>query len=294
MAGLSPRTSGRALICGAPTKLVRAGIGPSRFTACGLHLHPATSMNGLVDTTPLYRERPRCPFWVYLAFFVVPAGFFVGLLLIFHAVDPTGYFWSTLYILLAIALLSGALPRFSQRLVTVDESGLHVGRYLVPAAEIESTRPVHGRDLKRLRHQIADTGAAWDSAPGTSVPTAFTSLAGLGIGIDMMFLGLGLMQTEDRRKGMLCSPWQEPALLVETPDLPTKKWLISARDPSRLQAAIERCREATRSTAAEDRRSRGSSDVDFDAAIAALPPDLQPDNDSLDPEGGWLPPARER
>jgi hypothetical protein len=209
---------------------------------------------------------------VYLGFFLVPASFCVALVVIFQALSPSDYFWSTLAIVLGISLLAGALPRFSQRLIVVDAAGLHVGRHLVPPGEITSVRAVSGGELRRLRHEIADVGVA---------SIGLTGAGTLASGLSMMLAGISLIQSEDRRRGMLCSPWQEPALLVETPELPTERWLIAARDPVRLQEAIESCRTTTGADPGPD-----PPEWDLQSAIAALPRELQP-------EEGWRPPPRE-
>jgi hypothetical protein len=78
---------------------------------------------------------------------------------------------------------------------------------------------VAGGELKRRRHEVGDVGNAWIGLIGVGP---------LASGLSMMLAGISLIQTEDRRRGMVCSPWQEPALLVETPELPTKLWLIAA------------------------------------------------------------------
>jgi Protein of unknown function (DUF3093) len=182
-----------------------------------------------------YRERPRCPLWVYLGFFLVPAGFGGACIAVFQALSPRGAWWAAGVAVLVISALAGTLPRLSQRLIVVDDAGLHIGRYTIPAREIASTHGVAGAELKRLRHEIADIGNAW---------IGLTGVGPLASGIANVAAGLLLIQSESRRRGMLCSPWQAPALLIQTPDLPTKQWLIAARDPPRLEHAIEQTRAA--------------------------------------------------
>jgi hypothetical protein len=178
----------------------------------------------------LYWERPRCPVWVYLGFFLVPAGFTAALFVVFRMVSSGGDYWSGGAIMLAVSALSGALPRFSQRPIIVDELGLHLGRQLIPIHQITMMRAASGHELRLLRHEIADIGDAW---------IGLTGIGPLSFGLASIAAGISLMGSEDRRRGMLCSPWQEPALLVETPGLQTKRWLISARNPQRLEEAIE-------------------------------------------------------
>lgn len=176
----------------------------------------------------LYRERPRCPFWVYFAFFAIPAVFFTAVVVILHAISPKGYYVSTEIILLVGSLGLGALPALSQLVVQVDKAGLHVGRTLVPASEIATVRPVAGAELKQARNEIGEV-SDWGGVPGAGP---------LSSALGMIGAGLILMQTADRRRGMHCSPWQEPAVLVDTPNMKTKRWLIAARDPDRLCTAI--------------------------------------------------------
>jgi hypothetical protein len=187
----------------------------------------------------LYRERPRCPFWVYVAFFAIPAVGFTAVVVILHAISPNGHYVSTEVILLVGSVALGAFPTASQLVVRVDMAGLHIGRTLVIASEIATIRPVAGAELKQLRHEIAEVGD-W-GVPGAGM---------LSSGLGMIVAGLALMRTADRRRGMHCSPWQEPAVLVGTPNMTTKQWLIAARDPDRLCNAISqaveratRCRE---------------------------------------------------
>jgi hypothetical protein len=217
----------------------------------------------------LYRERPRCPPWVYLGFFLVPACVLlaglgvIGLLGGGDAVDST-----TVLVVLVICAPLGALPWFSQRPVVVDATTLMVGRSRIPLASISATRPVEGAELRKARHEIAHVEGLGGGSRGSL----------LGSGIGMMADGVTLIETEDRRRGMHCSAWQEPAILVETPSLPTKRWLIAARDPLRLGKVIQGARPLTDDPAA---------DRSLEEAMAALPP-IEAD------EGGWLPPPRER
>ncbi|HZT16893.1 MAG TPA: DUF3093 family protein [Gaiellaceae bacterium] len=224
----------------------------------------------------MYRERPRCPLWIYLGFFLVPGGFFAVLMVVFHAIQPHGDYVFGAILCLGMATLCGLLPRFSQVLVVVDDDALRVGRNVIRIGKITSMQPVAGRELKRVRHELMQV----DDLP-------MGGIGALGSALAMMSAGIALIATEDRRRGMHCSPWQEPALLVETPNLPTTRWLISAREPLRLQAAIERARRL--SAVGAD----GGSDLE--AAIAELPTELQPGEGAPDEdEGGWLPPHRER
>jgi hypothetical protein len=230
--GTQDRTPLLALIAQAgQIRRMRDNVDPIRSDAATLDLTP---MAGVRE--PLYRERPRCPFWVYLGFFFVPVGVGAILLTLFHVVDPNGDYLSGALVVLVSATILGALPALSQRPVTVDSESLSVGRYKIPIHEIASMRPVAGMELKRVRHQIADPGPAWVGLMG---------FGPLSSGFAMMFAGVSLMRSEKGRRGMLCSPWQEPALVVETPALPTKRWLISSSDPARLEQVIAQSSFAT-------------------------------------------------
>jgi Protein of unknown function (DUF3093) len=182
-----------------------------------------------------YRERPRCPFWVYLGFFLVPAACYGVVLAFLFLVGVHGSFWWGGGGGLVGSVVCGALPAVSQRLVVVDRSGVRVGRMSIPASSIARTQPLAGSALKIARHEIARVDDVW---PGLR-------LGPLSSGLGMVASGISLIQSEDRRRGMLCSPWQEPALLVETPMLPTKRWLISAREPQKLEEAIRRALAST-------------------------------------------------
>jgi len=181
-----------------------------------------------------YRERPRCPLWIYGAFSLVPVVATGAVAAVLLLAGAHGQYWAIGIIALVGAALCGPQPAVSQRLVIVDRLGLHVGRMLIPVDSVTATRPLYGTALKAVRHEIAHV---------SDVSTGLR-LGPLSSGLAMVAAGMSLIETKDRRRGMLCSPWQEPALLVETPALPTKRWLISARDPRRLEEAIGRARSA--------------------------------------------------
>lgn len=185
----------------------------------------------------LYRERPRCPAWVYLVFTLVPGVVLSALIVVLVEVLDAHTLWSSLAVVLLISVGLGLMPRLSQRVIVVDSQGVHAGGYLIPFDGIASMHPVAGSELKNVRHEIADPGSV---SPGFTTLTPLVGL--LALGADMVGAGLSLMRTEDRRRGMLCSPWQEPALLIETPSLPTNRWLIAASNPRRLEQAIQRGR----------------------------------------------------
>lgn len=187
----------------------------------------------------LYRERPRCPFWVWLAFFLVAGTVAYLPFLLFYAFGARDLRTGALF-LLPVPLLVSLLPVFSRLSVQVDEASVRIGRFFtIPLVEITATRPVSGDALKQIRHEMMDLDTPTDNATLLNLVPGF---ALVGSGLSAIAWGYRAMQAENRRNGMHCSPWQEPALLVETPGLPTHQWLIAAADPAGLQGAIDKAR----------------------------------------------------
>jgi hypothetical protein len=182
-----------------------------------------------------YRERPRCPLWlflVYLTYMLIIVYIPVG---IFSALGE--YDLVDALILLPIPLVFAFLfPLFSCLTIRVRGDSLTIGRILtIPVSAIFTMRPVFGKELDGIRREMLDLGPP---AGNVIWLNAIPGLNLLGSALSGMAWGYRVMKAENRTRGMHCAKGQEPALLIETPSLKTKRWLVAARDPSRLEDAI--------------------------------------------------------
>ena len=188
----------------------------------------------------LYRERPRCPPWVYVVYFIAAGAVAYLPLLVFYALGLKADFRVGALFLLPIPLVVSLFPLFTAMLVQVDRSSVRIGRFFaIAVSAITETHPISGDPLRRIRHEMMDLGSPTDDATWLN---AIPGLGLLGSGLSMVAMGYRTMKAENRRNGMHCWPWQEPALLVETPSLPTRRWIIASREPAKLQDAINEAR----------------------------------------------------
>jgi hypothetical protein len=166
---------------------------------------------------PRYAERQYVPLWSYPALFLGTAALLaVPLAFAGPRATAAGLAWAG-----AICLIMGLTPLLARQWIRVDGTTLRVGRQRVPLDEVRSARIVDGSELAQIRRELLQ---------GLSVST--------GSALSPVVNAVTFWRDRRSVAGAQCLRWQLPALLLETPELPTTRWLIGTRRPDELLAAV--------------------------------------------------------